>query len=328
VTLATANPLDLLESKFERLSDLAWTDATRSAEENARALATMQTIGEELWDEVLPAEFMGKLWDEIRRLREAGMIRSFQITSDEPWIPWEMVKPYTRDEVTGDETSEPFWAEQFAMARWLAGRGSAAQVQVKAARLVAPDLDLAYVTEEKAAFDGLAALGIATAPPLQRRAEVQMLLSEGGVQLLHVASHAAFNASNPERSRITLQDGELFPEDLGASATKGLRASRPLVFLNACSAGRLGISLTGVGGWAEKMVNTGRVGAFIGTLWEVNDQLAAAFSQHFYQRLFAGDTLGEAVLSARLHVRDLDSGNPTWLAYTLYGDPSALFLAT
>lgn len=325
VTLVRANPLELLEAKFERLSDLAWSDATRSAEENRRALDTMQAIGEELWDEVLPAEFKGKAWDEIRRLRDMGTIRSLQITSDEPWIPWEMVKPYTRDEITGEETQEPFWAEQFEMARWLAGRGSAAQVQVKTARLVAPDLDLAYVDEERKAFDALAALGIATAPPLQLRAEVQNLLSAGGIELLHVASHAAFNAENPERSRITLQDGELFPEDLGQSATKGLRASRPLVFLNACSAGRLGVSLTGVGGWADKMVNTGRVGAFIGTLWEVNDQLAAAFSQHFYERLFAGETLGAALLAARLHIRAIDSGNPTWLAYTLYGDPSARF---
>ena len=72
---------------------------------------------------------------------------------------------------------------------------------------------------------------------------------------------------------------------------------------------------------------TGRVGAFVGTLWEVNDRLAAAFAQHLYTGLFAGDTLGEALHAARLHVREIDPANPTWLAYTLYGDPAATFAA-
>ena len=327
VELVAANPFDFLESKFERLSLLAAQETHDDASVNAAALVQIAAIGEELWDELLPEEFKGKLWQEIRRHCEAGTIRTLQITSDEPWIPWEMVKPYLRDEVTGDEVSEPFWAERFAMARWLAGRGSAAEVQVQTARLVAPELDLAYVADEKAAFDALATLGIATAPPLQTRAAVQSLFADGGVQLLHFASHANFNAANPERSPISLQDGELYPEDLSMSATKGLRMARPLVFLNACSVGRLAFGMTGLGGWAEKLVHTGRVSAFVGTLWEVNDRLVAAFAQHFYTRLFAGDALGEALRAARLHIRDLDPANPTWLAYTLYGDPSAIIRA-
>ncbi len=47
------------------------------------------------------------------------------------------------------------------------------------------------------------------------------------------------------------------------------------------------------------------------------------FSKHFYDRLAEGDTLGEAMRAARVHLRDLDPVNPTWLAYTLYGDPNA-----
>ncbi len=142
------------------------------------------------------------------------------------------------------------------------------------------------------------------------------------MQLIHVAAHGSFDAANPNRARITLQDGILTPDDLSPSATRGLRAAHPLVFLNACSVGRLGFGLTGIGGWADKLVNTGRVGAFIGTLWEVNDELAAAFAQEFYTRLFAGAALGDAFHAARLHVRDIAPANPTWLAYTLYGDPN------
>ncbi len=326
VELARANPLELLEEKFARLSLLAG-QPDFDAEQSARASAFFTALGEELWDEVLPERFKTVLWPEIRRLHAAGLIHSFLITSDEPWIPWEMVKPYSVDVVSDTETAEPFWAEAFALSRWLAGRGSAARTAVAAARLVAPDLDLQFVDVEKDAYEGLAAAGIALAPPLQSRAAVQALLQEGGVQLLHVAAHGAFDAANPGRARITLQDGVLTPDDLSPSATRGLRAARPLVFLNACCVGRLGFSLTGLGGWAEKLINTGRVGAFIGTLWEVNDELAAAFAQHFYTRLFAGDTLGEAFQAARLHIRDLAPANPTWLAYTLYGDPNGVVRA-
>jgi CHAT domain-containing protein len=293
-------------------------------EETQRALDAVAAFGEELWDEVVPELFKSKLWPEVRKLQESGKVRSLLITSDEPWMPWEMVKPYVRDEVAGTEESLPYWAESFQIARWLAGRGTAGSVEVVAARLVAPELDLAYVEDEKRAYEAMAQNGVGIAPPLQKRSEVQALIAEGGVQLVHIAAHGSFDAEDPARSKLTLADGSLTPEDLSPSATKGLRAARPLVFINACSVGRLGLSLTGLGGWADKLVNVGRVGAFIGTLWEVNDRLAAAFAQHFYERLFAGDTLGEAFHAARLHTRDLDPANPTWLAYTLYGDPNAV----
>jgi hypothetical protein len=66
------------------------------------------------------------------------------------------------------------------------------------------------------------------------------------------------------------------------------------------------------------------VSVFVGTLWEVNDLLAAEFAIAFYDRLFAGDTLGQDFYAARLHVRDRQPANPTWLAYVLYGDPNSV----
>ena len=56
----------------------------------------------------------------------------------------------------------------------------------------------------------------------------------------------------------------------------------------------------------------------------MHDDLAVEFTKHFYSRLAAGDALGEAMRSARAHLRDIDSTNPTWLAYTLYGDPNTV----
>lgn len=328
VELVAADPQQFLEYKFERLSQLAAeAGEALSPEQAQRAQEAIAAIGEELWDEVIPEEFKSGLWPEVRRLVQAGVVHSLIVTSDEPWIPWEMVKPYTIDVATDAGTPEPFWAETFQFTRWLAGRGSSARFGVVTARLVAPDLDLAWVDVEKKAFDDLAAHGVATAPPLRTRAEVAALLREGSANLVHFAAHGSFDAETPGRSRLTLEDGSITADDLSRSATEGLRRSRPLVFVNACSLGQLGLALTGVGGWAEKMVNIARVGGFIGTLWEVNDRLAAEFASYFYARLFDGDTLGAAFHAARLYVRTLDPANPTWLAYTLYGDPNAVVSA-
>ena len=103
---------------------------------------------------------------------------------------------------------------------------------------------------------------------------------------------------------------------------RGLRTCRPLVFLNACHSGQVALSLTGLGGWADKFFREARASAFVGTLWEVSDDLAAEFARCFYTALADGSTLGEAVRTARLQIREKEKANPTWLAYALYGDPN------
>jgi CHAT domain-containing protein len=95
-----------------------------------------------------------------------------------------------------------------------------------------------------------------------------------------------------------------------------------MIFLNACHSGQVALSLTGLGGWADKFFREARASAFVGTLWEVNDELAALFARSFYSGLAGGLTLGEALRAARLHIRDSQPSNPTWLAYALYGDPN------
>ena len=52
------------------------------------------------------------------------------------------------------------------------------------------------------------------------------------------------------------------------------------------------------------------------------DSSASTYAQEFYRAAFAGDTLGEAPGKARDAIRE-EPGDPTWLAYTLYGDPGA-----
>jgi CHAT domain-containing protein len=170
----------------------------------------------------------------------------------------------------------------------------------------------------------LADYGVALRTDLQTKAEVLALVQEGKTQLLHVASHARFNADHPDASPLLLYDDDLLPDEIDYRLIGRWRTARPVVFFNACEAGRIEYKLTGLGGWAEKFINDVRATAFVGTLWQVNDALAAEFAKIFYDELLAGQTLGAACFRARLHIKELAPANPTWLAYTLYGDPNTV----
>lgn len=139
--------------------------------------------------------------------------------------------------------------------------------------------------------------------------------------VLHFACHNTFTEQNG--SIIHLEGGPFRPNDLTvARQTRSMAAASPLVFLNACrTAGEIPC-LTETMGWAKQFMTAG-AGAFIGTLWPVRSSSAKKFADTFYQALAVdGAPLGAASLQARRAIAD-DVGDPTWLAYTIYGNPSA-----
>ena len=324
VTLTAANPGQYVEALFQELSQLAAQPVDQLSEADARVNADrIRAIGEQLFQDLFPEKLRREYW-RLQKLRQAGRIRSLLITSDEPWIPWELVRPYEDDPDTGEERGDDFLAGGFQLTRWLAGRGPADQVRIQAARLVAPVLDLAFVEEEVAYFrERLPQAGVQVGSPIATRQEVLALLRQGGVQLLHFAAHGRFDPVQADRSPLTLQDGVVTPEDFSGSQARGLRRERPVIFLNTCHSARVAFVLTRLGGWAEKLVAELGVSAFIGTHWEVNDLLAAEFATQFYENLQRGQPLGQAFHNARLAIRERQPANPTWLAYTLYGDPNS-----
>jgi CHAT domain-containing protein/WD40 repeat protein len=296
---------------------------SRTGDQQASA-KEIERLGMDLYNSLIPEP----LRQEMPRLLAAGRTiqerenrsMSLLITSDEPWVPWEMVRPY---DLETDEADD-FLAGRWQICRWLAGPGQTDRVQVMAARLIASDLDLKFVEQEKLSFDEMKGWGVDIGPrPLQRLEEVQALLEEGGVELLHFATHGNFDSEHPDEAGIYLADRALLStRDLRGSRVRGLRQARPIIFLNACHTAQMGFTLTGLGSWVERMLIDVRASAFIGTLWEVNDELAAEFSHRFYQALWQKATLGEAFYTARQHVRNLQPANSTWLAYTLYGHPN------
>jgi CHAT domain-containing protein len=93
------------------------------------------------------------------------------------------------------------------------------------------------------------------------------------------------------------------------------------VFMNACRTDGQAPLYTRLDGWALSFLGAG-TGSFVGSLWEVVESSASLYAQEFYRSALSGDTLGEAARKARAAIRE-EPGDPTWLAYALYGDPAA-----
>lgn len=315
------SPRQFLTQTFAQLSALAGS-GTATAAEQANRIEAIAHMGQLLFETLLPEPLRAAYW-QLKTAREQGKIRSLLIISDEPWIPWELIKPFAYDAATDQTLEDGFWAESFQLCRWLAGRGPEAALTINSARLVVPETDLAYVQREQHFFQDLGTRGLDVGAPLRTKAELLQATQSGTMRMLHLATHGTFTPENADESAIVLHnDEQLYPTDLAGARSVALRRQRPLIFFNTCHSSQLDFVLTGLGGWAQKLVREIGVSAFIGALWEVNDELAAEFALRFYQELIDGQPFGAAFQRARLAIRDQDPANPTWLAYTLYADPN------
>lgn len=320
-TRLNGTPRQHLDLLFGDLSQLARRSAgSYSAQDQAEISTRIAALGQQLYAKL----FSNELKWAYRRIRQhkAEAPLSLLITSDEPWIPWELVKPFERGTSAEDVLDDPFFCEQFALTRWLAGPSPAGQLEVKTIALVAPASGLTYVQRERAYIEGLAqrAPQAQVLPPLGAISAVRDGLRAGNVQLWHMACHGNFVGASPDRSAVQLDGGELRAEEIVGPVEQGVAQSQPLVLLNACHTGRQDFALTGLGGWAQQFVHAG-VSAFIGTQWEAHDALAAAFAVALYEALWSGQTLGQAAHAARQTIKGQDATNPTWLAYAVYGHP-------
>ena len=276
-------------------------------------------IGQRLYNELFNEEMRREYRERIR-----GRVRTIEIVSDEPWIPWELIKPYD------DGVDDDFLSMEYELSRWVSGGAApAAEIAVESLACIVPtDSGLSAAQREQEMVRGLAAQCRLTdrSPAEARRSRVVALLEgEEPVHLWHFACHGNFDPNAPGNSPLILQNKRrLRPNDLVGPAQSRLRADRPLVFLNACRVGQGGMSLTGLGGWAARLVGDCHVGALIAPLWSVGDEPAYTFARAFYRALQEpGMTLAAAVHRARRETREAHPGDPTYLAYSLYAHPNA-----
>ena len=322
----TGDPEDFRAGLLEKIEKLqAGHDVDDSYFLLADVRKKLDAIGRNLYDDLFSPD-LRRIYREIRK-----RVRTIQVTSREPYIPWELIKPYDDEDSLEDPIDDDFLGCRFQMTRWLAGRKPpAAEIQPSRLACVeagkAPNVHpLPYAAQERARLADLArAHGIEDASPSPATFEtIETLLAEGRVGIFHVVAHGDFSSEHPDESSLLLEDGRSFrAEDLQGPIKTGIRKSRPLVFLNACRVGQQGWALAGLGGWARRWVERCGCGGFVAPLWSVKDRLACEFARTFYDALEKGETFGAAAQAARLHVRETAPALPTWLAYSVYGHPN------
>jgi serine/threonine protein kinase len=296
-------------------------------------------VGHNLFNQLLPERLRELCWV----LRQRG-VRSMLVLSDEPHIPWELIKPYQADPITGVlEKEDGCWGETFALTRWLRGRppvrqfalgrvfalavesgpASSTRDMVKSDTHVAGETISLSAGEEIQLLRSLQPAGASFVQVPANRRKLHEVFEKGGFDVLHLACHGTFGGpSSADASAVLLEDG-LFPaSELSPRMAGALRRESPLIFFNACHSGRLGFAPTGLGSWGARLVQLG-CGGFIGSLWPVTDKAALAFARAFYEALLRGSAIGEAVSEARQRVHQGYPGDPTWLAYCCFADPLA-----
>jgi hypothetical protein len=288
----------------------------------ARQLAR---IGQRLYRDLFPPA----LRREYRRFRNA--VRTLLVVSDEPWIPWELVKPYDDDDLDAIIDDE-FLCLQFDLTRWLApARPPADEIAIRSLACIAPaDSKLPAAQAESAYLRGLAAQrhisDLTPDPPTVLAVLEGLLEGDAPIHLWHFACHGRFDDEAPGQTALLLQGKQrLRSDDIVGKAQTRLKTDRPLVFLNACRVGAGGLALTGLGGWAKVMAQDCGVGALVAPMWDVDDVLARRFAGMFYEAVqrLPGCTVAQAVAEARRFVRQSRPHDPAWLAYSVYGHPNA-----
>lgn len=140
--------------------------------------------------------------------------------------------------------------------------------------------------------------------------------------IVHFAGHSQFDEKNPENSGWLLYDGLL-----SASEISKLDQTPLLVFSNSCQAGA-------TKNWQGDYLFEGQafglgsafllagVRNYVGTFCVVHDEESRFLAVEFYRHIARGETIGEALLEARVATaEEMGLDRLTWASYMLYGDP-------
>lgn len=274
-----------------------------------RANDRLRGLGAELWAAAVPDAVRRQFWEEVERFT------SVTILGEHNAVPWELMFP-----VDGSQEGDGFLAEWLPVVRQVFGQPRVGRLLLPQATFVVPPGSPPEAGQEVERLRQRLPDTVAYGGILTDQEALGGLIDQGLGGLLHFACHNSFDSGG---SRVVMADGDFTPVDLSLFKQRGaLQATHPLVFFNACrSAGEIDW-FAGTLSWASQFLQAG-AGAFIGSLWPVRSDSALDFADSFYRQLITeGQTLGRASLQAR-HATRSDDGDPTRLAYAVYGSPTA-----
>lgn len=322
---------DWLDSEYMRLVDLGLKvrsavplndESPRDPETQKRfTMKVAEGFGTELYRNYVPDAFKQVFWS----LKKQGRLHSIQITSNSPVLPWELVRP--EDE---DGTPDGFLGINYRLARWTP-RAEAGQLDrpldemaFTGVAAVAPAYDdnseLPFQKTEVEALSKLSGFRLVNGD----FSSFEKLVGEVSTGFIHFSGHGEVNdlGTGSPVFAIKLLDQALDPTTWGALTFAPHDKGNPFFFFNACDTGRAR-SLGGfVQGWGPAILAKGASG-FIGGMWPLTDRTAAAFSTSFYgdisEQMKGGPVYVAEVLQS-VRKKFYETGDPTYLAYTFYGN--------
>jgi hypothetical protein len=284
---------------------------------SGKFLTSLADLGRKLWN-YLPQTFR----NEYLRLMCLPMPpRSICVFSDEMVLPWELVRPSGL--VNANFLEYPPMGVLHIMGRWKPELGARPQPQalrVEKMALLTPQYDGKPLYWAQKESEELCKLIVAIdQPSTVDRKTLDAMLDGTGVQVVHFNGHGNWNTSS-DLTALQLANDESIPAMAFASRKLGMMA-HPILYLNACSVGRIAMNVGKPGGFAANCLDGGWSG-IIAPYWRVYDRNAMQFGVKLYRKLKAGTSIGEALQQIR---RD-DPNDFTAQSYAYFGDPNARVL--
>lgn len=274
----------------------------------------MDGIGEQLW-RASPSGFQA----EYARCRATlGSDFPIQFVSEDPHVPWEMMKP--------DLADARHLFMDHPVARWPLSRTSLLRERLGAGDLLsfvpryAPGKGL-----PSAQYEGrwiAEELGAITMPP---RTDSFFSVLDGHhpepVSVIHFAGHGRADTGQRDGG-IEMEDGYVGVLEVDQRRTVVGERCATLVVLNACEMSS-GARMLGMNtGWAAAIAAR-QFGGLIAPLWEVEDAMALEMMKVALPDLLSGvRTLGDALRRARLAHH---AASASAFAYLAHGDVMATF---
>jgi hypothetical protein len=288
--------------------------------ERGKHMRRIESFGSRLW--LLAPEMFRKvywaLWDRYQRPL------TIQFISDEPHIPWELLRPTRADE---SEIHSPL-AHKHSVARWITRYDGYMRNALPAGRIctIAPKYRNASrsLPRAQAEADKLVADFNAIRCPGTRDEVLNLLENESPaepVSILHFAGHGKFAPDAVTNSSIKLEDGDLAAAEVESPDVCLGQACRTLVFFNACEVGAAGAIFGEVGGWADAFLSR-KFGGFIAPLWSVDDEDAGVVAAELLDRIM---NKHQPIAEALRAIREAHGPtSPTFYSYLFYGDATAM----
>ncbi|MEW5802643.1 MAG: CHAT domain-containing protein [bacterium] len=285
-----------------------------------KILHELQQMGQVLYNEIFPVSIKREL---INTSLEDIILK---IDNRLVQVPWELI-------YTGKE----FFCERFNIGRMVKTQQT---ISSGIKKELLPPLNMLIITDPKGDLPSAYEEGNRIRESLrQNDVNITLVSSEVSVDylkkkllqfdLIHYAGHADYNLEDPSTSGWILEDGKFTALDI--RKLSGVNPLPGLVFSNACQSGtteewqKEATEEEKIYGLANAFLLSG-VQHYVGTFWKVLDKPSTSFAIEFYRMLFDGQSIGQAMRSARLALKEhYGQENILWASYLLYGDPTARY---